>query len=115
MGMIRREPNPFFSSLVIMVPKPGKRDGYRMVIDLRRCNRSVKPTGAGLQDLENQLAWFKATERYFGSFDGLSGFDYLRVDDGAQKYLGMVTPWGCYTMLMAPRDTLIPPKYTKKD
>eukprot|EP00924_Labyrinthula_sp_SR-Ha-C_P005044 augustus_masked-scaffold_1-processed-gene-19.4-mRNA-1 protein AED:1.00 eAED:1.00 QI:0/0/0/0/1/1/3/0/672 len=109
MGMIRREPNPFFSSLVIMVPKPGKRDEYRMVVDLGRCNRSVKPTGAGLPDLETRVAWFKGTERYFGSFDGLSGFDYLRVDDGAQKYLGMVTPWGCYTMLMAPRDTLIPP------
>eukprot|EP00924_Labyrinthula_sp_SR-Ha-C_P014737 augustus_masked-scaffold_105-processed-gene-0.3-mRNA-1 protein AED:1.00 eAED:1.00 QI:0/0/0/0/1/1/2/0/415 len=93
MGMIRREPNPFFSSPVIMVPKPGKRDEYRMVVDLRRCNRSVKPTGAGLPDLETQLAWFKGTEKYFGSFDGLSGFDYLRVEDGAQKYLGMVTSW----------------------
>eukprot|EP00924_Labyrinthula_sp_SR-Ha-C_P010452 augustus_masked-scaffold_79-processed-gene-0.3-mRNA-1 protein AED:1.00 eAED:1.00 QI:0/0/0/0/1/1/8/0/1133 len=35
MGMIRREPNPFFSSPVIMVSKPGKRDEYRMVLDRR--------------------------------------------------------------------------------
>eukprot|EP00924_Labyrinthula_sp_SR-Ha-C_P004437 snap_masked-scaffold_1-processed-gene-0.9-mRNA-1 protein AED:1.00 eAED:1.00 QI:0/0/0/0/1/1/2/0/1072 len=110
MGMIRREPNPFFSSPVIMVPKPGKRDEYRMVVDLRRCNRSVKPTGAGFPDLETQLAWFKGTEKYFGSFDGLSGFDYLRVEDGAQKYLGMVTPWGCYTMLMAPQGYINTPQ-----
>eukprot|EP00924_Labyrinthula_sp_SR-Ha-C_P010310 augustus_masked-scaffold_23-processed-gene-2.61-mRNA-1 protein AED:1.00 eAED:1.00 QI:0/0/0/0/1/1/5/0/1049 len=110
MGMIRREPNPFFSSPVIMVPKLGKRDEYIMVVDLRRCNRSVKPTGAGLPDLETQLAWFKGTEKYFGSFDGLSGFDYLRVEDGAQKYLGMVTPWGCYTMLMAPQGYINTPQ-----
>eukprot|EP00924_Labyrinthula_sp_SR-Ha-C_P001753 augustus_masked-scaffold_64-processed-gene-0.13-mRNA-1 protein AED:1.00 eAED:1.00 QI:0/0/0/0/1/1/4/0/1152 len=103
MGMIRREPNPFFSSPVIMVPKPGKKDEFRMVVDLRRCNRSVKATGAGLPDLETQLAWFSGSEKYFGSFDGLSGFDYLRIEEGAEKYLGMVTPWGCYTMLMAPQ------------
>eukprot|EP00924_Labyrinthula_sp_SR-Ha-C_P014518 maker-scaffold_34-augustus-gene-0.59-mRNA-1 protein AED:0.45 eAED:0.46 QI:0/0/0/0.5/0.66/0.5/4/0/1472 len=115
MGMIRREPNPFFSSPVIMVLKPGKRDEYKMVVDLRRCNRSVKPTGAGLPDLETQLAWFKGTEEYFGSLDGLIGFDYLRVEDGAQKYLGMVTPWGCYAMLMAPQGYInTPPNISGK-
>eukprot|EP00924_Labyrinthula_sp_SR-Ha-C_P010170 augustus_masked-scaffold_66-processed-gene-0.87-mRNA-1 protein AED:1.00 eAED:1.00 QI:0/0/0/0/1/1/3/0/181 len=80
MGMIRREPNPFFSSPVFMVPTRGNRDEYRMEADLRRCNRSVKPTGAGLPNLETPLAWFKDTERYFGSFDGISGFDNLRVE-----------------------------------
>eukprot|EP00924_Labyrinthula_sp_SR-Ha-C_P011264 snap_masked-scaffold_48-processed-gene-1.86-mRNA-1 protein AED:1.00 eAED:1.00 QI:0/-1/0/0/-1/1/1/0/98 len=85
MGIIRIEPNPFFSSRVTMVPKPGKRNECRMVVDLRRCNRSAKPTGVGLPDLETHLAWLKGTEKYFGSFDGLSGFDYLRVEDGAQK------------------------------
>eukprot|EP00924_Labyrinthula_sp_SR-Ha-C_P002464 augustus_masked-scaffold_16-processed-gene-5.2-mRNA-1 protein AED:1.00 eAED:1.00 QI:0/0/0/0/1/1/3/0/927 len=89
MGMIRREPNPFFSSAVIMVPKPGKKDEFRMVVDLRRCNRSVKATGVDVPDLETQLAWFSGSEKYFGSFDGLSGFDYLRIEEGAEKYLGM--------------------------
>eukprot|EP00924_Labyrinthula_sp_SR-Ha-C_P006645 snap_masked-scaffold_29-processed-gene-0.11-mRNA-1 protein AED:1.00 eAED:1.00 QI:0/-1/0/0/-1/1/1/0/149 len=103
MGMIRRDPNSFFSSPVIMVPKTGKKDEFRMVVDLRRLNRSVKATGAGQPDLESQLAGFSGSEKYFCSFDGLSGFDYLRIEEGAEKYLGMVTPWGCYTMLMAPQ------------
>eukprot|EP00924_Labyrinthula_sp_SR-Ha-C_P014048 augustus_masked-scaffold_56-processed-gene-0.3-mRNA-1 protein AED:1.00 eAED:1.00 QI:0/-1/0/0/-1/1/1/0/411 len=101
--MIYREPNPFFSSPVMMLPKPRKPTEYRMVVDLRKVNKNCLPTGLGLPDLEAQLGWLKGNECWFGSFDGLSGFDYLKMEETSYKYFGMVTPLGTYCMRMAPQ------------
>eukprot|EP00924_Labyrinthula_sp_SR-Ha-C_P015340 snap_masked-scaffold_87-processed-gene-0.0-mRNA-1 protein AED:0.48 eAED:0.48 QI:0/-1/0/1/-1/1/1/0/1690 len=103
MGMIYREPNPFFSSPVMMLPKPRKPTEYRMVVDLRKVNKNCLPTGLGLPDLEAQLGWLKGNECWFGSFDGLSVFDYLKMEETSYKYFGMVTPLGTYCMRMAPQ------------
>eukprot|EP00924_Labyrinthula_sp_SR-Ha-C_P001815 snap_masked-scaffold_91-processed-gene-0.38-mRNA-1 protein AED:0.44 eAED:0.45 QI:0/-1/0/1/-1/1/1/0/2328 len=103
MGMVYREPNPFFSSPVMILPKPKRPTDFRMVVDLRRVNKNCLPTGLGLPDLEAQLGWLKGNEEWFGSFDGLSGFDYLRLDPSSSKYFGMVTPIGTYCMTMSPQ------------
>eukprot|EP00924_Labyrinthula_sp_SR-Ha-C_P012150 augustus_masked-scaffold_26-processed-gene-4.6-mRNA-1 protein AED:1.00 eAED:1.00 QI:0/0/0/0/1/1/6/0/1397 len=42
MGMIYQEPNPFFSSPVIMLPKPRKPTEYMMVVDLRKGNKILE-------------------------------------------------------------------------
>eukprot|EP00924_Labyrinthula_sp_SR-Ha-C_P014961 snap_masked-scaffold_9-processed-gene-3.21-mRNA-1 protein AED:1.00 eAED:1.00 QI:0/-1/0/0/-1/1/1/0/650 len=103
MGMVYPEPNPFFSNPVMMLPKPKRPTDFRMVVGLRKVNKNCLPTGLGLLDLEAQLGWLKGNEEWFGSFDGLSGFDYLRLDPTSSKYFGMVTPIGTYCMTMSPQ------------
>eukprot|EP00924_Labyrinthula_sp_SR-Ha-C_P012166 snap_masked-scaffold_26-processed-gene-4.85-mRNA-1 protein AED:1.00 eAED:1.00 QI:0/-1/0/0/-1/1/1/0/208 len=103
MGMVYREPNPFFSNPVMMLPKPKKTTEFRMVVDLRKVNKNGLPTGLGVPDLEAQLGWLKGNEEWYCSFDRLSGLDYLRLDTTSSKYFGMVTPIGTYFMTMSPQ------------
>eukprot|EP00924_Labyrinthula_sp_SR-Ha-C_P010483 maker-scaffold_70-snap-gene-0.111-mRNA-1 protein AED:0.24 eAED:0.24 QI:0/0/0/1/0/0/2/0/170 len=78
-----------------------------MVVDLRKVNKNCLSTGLVLPDLEAQLGWLKGNECWFGSFDGLSGFDFLRMEEASYRYFGMVTPLGTYCMRMVYQERLV--------
>jgi hypothetical protein len=42
-GFIRKNPSSRWSSPVLIVPKPGKRDEFRMTVDCRYANSQVQP------------------------------------------------------------------------
>eukprot|EP00924_Labyrinthula_sp_SR-Ha-C_P010602 augustus_masked-scaffold_61-processed-gene-0.3-mRNA-1 protein AED:1.00 eAED:1.00 QI:0/-1/0/0/-1/1/1/0/118 len=88
-GDILRNPNPYFLSPIIMIPKL-KKNEYRMVVNFRRCNYSVKCSRNGLSDIEARLSWLQGNGRYFKSVDGISIISYSRVKSGPKKFLGMI-------------------------
>ena len=51
-GFIRKNPSSRWSSLVLIVPKPGKRDEFRMTVDYRYANSQVQPVAGFLPILE---------------------------------------------------------------
>ena len=100
MGMVKRNPNCLYSSVVMMVPK--KNGTPRMVVDLRQLNKQVQPVAVGLPNLEMQLSWLPAGIQYFGSLDCLSGFDMLKTKEECTKFCGISTPFGTYRLMAAP-------------
>ena len=81
MGMLVRDPNPFFSSPAMMVPIPNAPGQFRMVVDLRRVNQSVEVYAGSLPNIEMQTQWLPPGCTWFAEFDALSGFDMLNTSD----------------------------------
>ena len=103
MGMLVRDPNPFFSSPAMMVPKPNAPGQFRMLVDLRRVNESVEVNAGSLPNIEMQTQWLPPGCTWFAAFDALSGFDMLKTSDDASKYFAISTPFGCYRLLASPQ------------
>jgi len=51
-GFVRKNPSTRWSSPVLIVPKPGKRDEFRMTVDCRYANSQVQPVAGFLLILE---------------------------------------------------------------
>eukprot|EP00924_Labyrinthula_sp_SR-Ha-C_P000778 augustus_masked-scaffold_7-processed-gene-3.9-mRNA-1 protein AED:1.00 eAED:1.00 QI:0/0/0/0/1/1/5/0/809 len=100
-GAIERDPNPYFSSPVLVVPKATKAK-FRMVIDLTRLNDNTIRNSFGLPHWETQMAWIGSENRYFACFDAISGFDMLKVSEKASKYFGISTIFGSYRLKCSP-------------
>ena len=100
LGIVEPAKNPTIGSAAFVVRKKGPAK-WRMVVDMRTLNRHTVPTACKLPHLEQQLS-FIGNSRFFGSYDALSGFDYLRTHPSSYPYFTIVTSFGCYTMKGAP-------------
>ena len=107
LGLIQREPNPYFACRGFCVPKGNGK--LRFVIDMRPLNKIVERIVSNLPNLEMQLSWLERGTKYFGSLDHLSGFDMLRVIPEHTKYLCVSTVFGVYRLLFAPQGFLNSP------
>jgi len=100
LGMVYQAKNPTYGSPAFAVDKSGPKI-FRMVLDLRRLNKWTVKSPLAMPNLEEQVS--RCTEgKYFGSFDVLSGFDYLRTAKESQKYFTIITMEKSYTMVGAP-------------
>ena len=79
-----------------------------MVIDMRQLNLVTKKTGLDLPKLADLLTYVEGSSRY-GTFDVMSGFDYLATSPCSQQYFNIKTPFGTYTLLGAPQGFLNTP------
>ena len=68
---------------------------------MRKLNKWTKKTALQMPVLEAQLSRI-GKGKIFGTFDILSGFDFLRTHEESQKYFTLVTNEGSYTMIGAP-------------
>ena len=96
LGMVKRVHNPVWGVPVFVVAKP---NGKRMVADFRAVNSRMVPTSLPLPLLEQMLG-ATAGAKVFGSLDNMKGFDGLAATD--TEPFTLVTPFGCYQMMVAP-------------
>ena len=76
LGMVYQAKNPTYGSPAFAVDKKGPKM-FRMVLDLRRLNKWTVKSSLAMPNLEEQEA--RCTKgKVFGSFDILSGYDYLK-------------------------------------
>jgi len=61
-GFIRKNPSSRWSSPVLIVPKPGKRDEFRMTVDCMYANFLVQPVAGFLPILEVNFRQFPLAE-----------------------------------------------------
>eukprot|EP00924_Labyrinthula_sp_SR-Ha-C_P001742 snap_masked-scaffold_64-processed-gene-0.37-mRNA-1 protein AED:0.39 eAED:0.40 QI:0/0/0/1/1/1/2/0/1625 len=100
--LIRPTKNPMYGSPAFLVPKPGRPGEWRMVVDMKLLNSHTRKTPLIMPNLEQQVSFTKGAT-VFGSFDILSGFDYLPVAENSRKYFTIVTYFGCYEMCGSPQ------------
>jgi hypothetical protein len=89
-GFIRRNPSIRWSSPVLIVPKPGKRDEFRMTVDCRYANSQVQPVAGLLPILEVNFQHLeKAT--WFSSLDAFKGFwQFPLAEESQEVYWNLV-------------------------
>ena len=92
--------NPIYGSPVFLVPKKGPNK-FRMVVDLRLLNKYSRKTPLDIPHLENALNHVQ-NAKWFATLDALSGYDFLRVAKGFEKFFTITTPFGRYEMQGAP-------------
>ncbi|NIW12711.1 MAG: DDE-type integrase/transposase/recombinase [Candidatus Thorarchaeota archaeon] len=100
-GLIRKTDNPLYGSQAFLVPKKGP-EKYRLVVDMRKLNENTRRSSLLMPNLEQQLSFTKGA-KLFGSFDILSGFDYLPVAEASRKYFVLVTWFGAYEFCGSPQ------------
>ena len=108
MGIVKPSLHPLYGSAAFVVPKKGPKR-WRMVIDMRELNTFTCKTQLRMPNLEAQISRV-GNAKFFGSFDVLSGFDFLRVHEDSQKFLNIVTLEGNYCMLGSPMGFLNTPQ-----
>ena len=98
LGMVKRVRNPVWGVPVFVVAKPHGK-GWRMVAHFRAVNSRMMPSALPLPLLEQQLSATSGAT-VFGSLDNMKGFDGLGAED--TEPFTLVTPFGCYQMMVAP-------------
>ncbi len=106
LGMLRRVKNPVWGVPVFVVAKPGNK-GWRMVADFRAINSRSQPSSLPMPLLE-QLLDCTAGAKFFASLDNMKGFNLLPTS--RSDIFTLVTPFGCYEMLVAPQGYLNSPQ-----
>jgi len=99
LGMLRRSENPVWGVPVFVVPKP-HGGGWRMVADFRAINTRTLTSSLPMPLLE-QLLEKTASAKFYASLDAMKGFNLLAVTNS--HFFTLVTPFGCYEMLVAPQ------------
>ena len=99
-GILKESANPIYGSPIFIVPKKGPKK-WRMVVDMRALNTITIKTAMEMPLLDEQIDWIKGA-KVFGTFDVLSGFDFLPTAENSQKYFTLITKEGAYTMCGAP-------------
>ena len=107
-GLIRPTFNPLYGSQAFLVPKKGP-EKYRMVVDMRKLNQQTKRSSLMMPNLEQQVSYPKGA-KFYGSFDILSGFDYLPVAENSRKYFVLVTCFGAYEFCGSPQGWINTPQ-----
>ena len=106
-GIIKEAANAYYGSPIFIVPKKGPKK-WRMVVDMRNLNKISVKTAMQMPLLEDQLKDVSGA-KIFGSFDVLSGFDFLPTHENSQKYFTLVSSDAAYTMCGAPMGWLNTP------
>ena len=101
LGMLKQVENPVWGIPVFVVKKPyGK--GWRMVADFRALNSLTLPSSLPMPLLE-QLIECTSGSNIFASLVNFKGFNLLRALDS--EPFTLVTPFGCFQMMVRPKDT----------
>ena len=100
-NLLRKTFNPLYGCQAFVVPKPGK-EKYRMVLDMRLLNKHTRRTSLLMPNLEQQVSFPKGSS-IFGTFDILSGFYYLPVQEESRKYFTLVTHFGAFELCGSPQ------------
>eukprot|EP00924_Labyrinthula_sp_SR-Ha-C_P012396 augustus_masked-scaffold_10-processed-gene-5.53-mRNA-1 protein AED:1.00 eAED:1.00 QI:0/0/0/0/1/1/4/0/391 len=79
---------------------------WRMVVDMKLLNSHTRKTPLIMPNLEQQVSFTKG-DTVFGSFDILSGFDYLPMAEDSRKYFTIVAYFGCYEMCGSPQGWVV--------
>ena len=99
-GYIRPSSSPF-SAPVLMVPKPGKPEVLRMVVDYRCLNSQTIKDKYPLPDIQ-QLFDEMHGARYFSSFDAVDGFWQMTMASEDVEKTAFTSPYGQYEWLVMP-------------
>ncbi|MFK7806887.1 MAG: RNase H-like domain-containing protein [Saprospiraceae bacterium] len=105
LGMLKEVRNPTWGVPVFVVTKPGGK-GFRMVADFRAVNSRCLSNTLPMPLLEQMLSCTIGST-IFGSFDNMKGFNLLGAENS--EPFTLVTPFGCYQMMVAPQGYLNSP------
>lgn len=108
LGLARRPKNPIWGFPVFIKSKPGKKDDFRLLFDLRAINERINMTSLPLPQLESMLNSLAGSKLY-AILDLLKGFNALPVAEDSQGIFVAVTPIGCIELLVAPQGCSICP------
>jgi len=99
-GYIRPSSSPF-AAPVLMVPKPGKPDVLRLVVDYRSINSITVKDRYPLPDIQ-QLFDEMHGAKYFASFDAVDGFWQMAMAPEDVEKTAFTSPYGSYEWLVMP-------------
>ena len=109
-GLIYKNYDSRWSAPVMIVPKPGKKDQWRLVIDLRYINLCSEPVSWSMPALDYVIAQTRGA-KYFSTWDFCSGYWQCDVAADSQEYFSFNTPFGCYTPRRLPQGHHASPMY----
>jgi hypothetical protein len=109
-GLIYKNSDARWSAPVMLVPKPGKKDAWRLVIDLRYINHCSVPVSWEMPSLNHVISKTRGA-KYFSTFDFCSGYWQVDVDPDSQEYFSFNTVFGCYTPRKLPQGHHASPLY----
>eukprot|EP00924_Labyrinthula_sp_SR-Ha-C_P004037 augustus_masked-scaffold_3-processed-gene-11.43-mRNA-1 protein AED:1.00 eAED:1.00 QI:0/0/0/0/1/1/4/0/1016 len=99
-GLIKRSRNPKHGCQTFLVPKKGP-EKYRMVTNMKPLNKVTIKTPLTIPNLEQQVFVLMGSS-FYGTFDILSGFDYMPVHKNSTHFSTIVTPIEAYEMIGSP-------------
>ena len=109
-GLIYRNKSAHWASPAFLVPKPGKKDEYRLVVDLRYVNSQTLPISWEMPNLEHCMHVTRDAT-HFGTFDFVNGFWQIPLGKESQEIFSFVTPLGTYTPRRLPQGHHSSPLY----
>jgi hypothetical protein len=95
-GFMRKNPSSRWFSPVLIVPKPGKRDEFRMTVDCRYANFQFQPVAGFLPMLEANFKHLEKTA-WFSSLDAFKGFWQFPLVEESQEVYFFLTELGLFT------------------
>ena len=84
-----------------MVPKPGKSDEFRLVVDYRYLNLHTVDDAHPIPNIED-LITDEAQNAIWTIFDLEDGFHQMHLDEASRPLTAFVTPWGQYQFNVLP-------------
>ena len=109
-GLLYRNNEARWVAPCLVVPKPGKPDEYRLVVDLRWINHVTVPIQYPMPLIDENL-WKAKKAKFFFNVDFLKGFWQVLVDEKSQEYFSFMTPFGVYTPTRLPMGATDSPLY----
>jgi hypothetical protein len=80
----------------VIVPKPGKRDEFRMTVDCRYANSQVQPVAGFLPILEVTFQHLEKAS-WFSTLDAFKGFWQFPLAEESQEVYSFLTELGVFT------------------
>jgi hypothetical protein len=100
-GFIRKNSSSRWSSPVLIVPNPGKRDEFRMIVDCRYANSQVQLVAGFLPILEVKFQHLEK-DAWFSSLDAFKGFWHFPLAEERRGILFLDGTWCVYTNTVDP-------------
>jgi hypothetical protein len=97
-GFIRKNPSSRWSSPVLIVSKPDKRDEFRVTVDCRYANFQVQPVAGFLPILEVNFHHLEKAA-WFSSLDVFKGFWQFPLAEESQEVYSFLTELGVLVCL----------------
>ena len=99
-GWIEPSRSPW-GSRGFVVPKPGKTDEFRLVVDYRYLNQHTVDDAHPIPHIED-LRTDEAQNAIWTIFDLEDGFHQMHLDEASRPLTAFVTPWGQYQFNVLP-------------
>ena len=97
-----------WASPALVVPKPGRPEEIRLVVDFRGVNKLVQKDLHPLPRMEDVFEQVSSSQpKYFSSLDLQSGYFQLNLDNESRKYTAFCTPQHSLRFTRVPQDLCI--------